>query len=72
MAIQSGGVEFGYRWVAREAAPETGLSIPEALSLVLVSRHLKQALPATLSGALDKLFPESVFAQPGFHPNALM
>ncbi len=50
------GVEFGYRWVAREAAPETGLSIPEALSLVLVSRHLKQALPATLSGALDKLF----------------
>lgn len=50
------GVEFGYRWVPREAAPETGLSIPEALSLVLVSRHLKQALPATLSGALDKLF----------------
>lgn len=50
------GVEFGYRWVAREAAPETGLSIPEALSLVLVSRHLKPALPATLSGALDKLF----------------
>lgn len=50
------GVEFGYRWVAREAAPETGLSIPEALSLVLVSRHLKQALPATLSGALEKLF----------------
>lgn len=50
------GVEFGYRWVARDAAPETGLSIPEALSLVLVSRHLKQALPATLSGALGKLF----------------
>jgi len=50
------GVEFGYRWVARDVAPETGLSIPEALSLVLVSRHLKQALPATLSGALGKLF----------------
>ena len=50
------GVEFGYRWVARDMAPETGLSIPEALSLVLVSRHLKQALPATLSGALSKLF----------------
>lgn len=50
------GVGFGYRWVARDAAPETGLSIPEALSLVLVSRHLKQALPATLSGALGKLF----------------
>lgn len=50
------GVEFGYRWVARETAPETGLSIPEALSLALVSRYLKQALPATLSGAMDKLF----------------
>lgn len=50
------GVEYGYRWVARDAPPETGLSIPEALSLVLVSRHLKQALPAPLSGALGKLF----------------
>ena len=50
------GVEFGYRWVARDATPETGLSIPEALSLVLVSRHLKQALPSTLAGALGKLF----------------
>lgn len=50
------GVEFGYRWIARDAAPETGLSIPEALSLVLVSRYLKQALPATLAGALEKLF----------------
>jgi len=50
------GVEFGYRWVTRSAAPETGLSIPEALSLILVSRHLKQALPATLAGALDRLF----------------
>lgn len=50
------GVEFGYRWLAKDVTPETGLSIPEALSLILVSRHLTQALPATLSGALDKLF----------------
>jgi len=50
------GLEYGYRWVARDAPPETGLSIPEALSLVMVARHLKQALPATLSGALQKLF----------------
>lgn len=50
------GIAYGYRWVARDAAPETGLSIPEALSLVLVARHLKQALPATLAGALGKLF----------------
>ena len=50
------GVEFGYRWVSRAASPETGLSIPEALSLMLVSRHLKQALPAMLSSSLSKLF----------------
>ena len=50
------GVEYGYRWVSQEAVPETGLSIPEALSLMLVSRHLKQALPATLSNSLSKLF----------------
>lgn len=50
------GIAYGYRWVARDSAPETGLSIPEALSLVLVARHLKQALPATLAGALGKLF----------------
>src|SRR5574343_322199 len=38
------GVEFGYRWVSYNETPETGLSIPEALSLVMVSRYLKQAL----------------------------
>ena len=50
------GVEYGYRWISRDTTPETGLSIPEALSLILVSRHLKQALPATLSSSLSKLF----------------
>lgn len=50
------GIEYGYRWVARDAPPETGLSIPEALSLTLVSRYLKQALPVTLTTALNRLF----------------
>lgn len=50
------GIAFGFRWVARDAIPETGLSIPEALSLVLVSRYLRQALPATLADSLNKLF----------------
>ena len=50
------GVDYGYRWVSKDPLPETGLSIPEAISLVLVARHLKQALPATLSGALSSLF----------------
>lgn len=50
------GLAFGYRWVGRDAPPETGLSIPEALSLVLVARHLKNALPSTLTRSLDSLF----------------
>lgn len=50
------GKTFEYRWVGKDAPPETGLSIAEALSLVLVERHLKQALPATLTRALGSLF----------------
>ena len=50
------GLTYGYRWIGKDAPPETGLSIPEALSLVLVSKHLKQALPSTLTRALDSLF----------------
>lgn len=50
------GLTYGYRWVGKDAPPETGLSIPEALSLILVSRHLKQALPSTLTRALESLF----------------
>ncbi len=53
------GVEFGYRWIASGEMPETGLSIPEALSLVMVSRYLKQALPTTLAGSLERLFGQA-------------
>lgn len=53
------GLTYGYRWVGKDAPPETGLSIPEALSLVLVSKHLKQALPSTLTRALDSLFDKA-------------
>lgn len=53
------GVEFGYRWVSGAETPETGLSIPEALSLVMVSRYLKQALPATLTDSLERLFDQA-------------
>jgi len=49
------GVAYGYRWVAKDAPPETGLSIPEALSLVMVERYLSEALPATLTRALEGL-----------------
>lgn len=50
------GLAYGYRWVGKDAPPETGMSIPEALSLVLVQRYLSTALPATLTQALDTWF----------------
>lgn len=50
------GLAYGYRWVGKDAPPETGMSIPEALSLVLVQRYLSTALPATLTSALDTWF----------------
>lgn len=50
------GVAYGYRWIAKHAPPETGLSIPEALSLVMVERYLSEALPATLTRRLEGLF----------------
>lgn len=50
------GLVYGYRWVGHDAPPETGLSISEALSLFLVEKHLKKALPASLTRSLDNLF----------------
>ncbi len=50
------GVEYGYRWAARDAPPPGGLSLPEALSLVMVEKHLRHALPVSLQGALQQLF----------------
>ena len=50
------GVAYKYRWHGKDATPETGLTIPEALSLVMVERYLSEALPASLTGALNSLF----------------
>lgn len=50
------GVAYKYRWSGKDAPPETGLTIPEALSLVMVERYLSEALPASLTGALNSLF----------------
>lgn len=50
------GLAYGYRWVGKDAPPETGMTIPEALSLALVQRYLSTALPATLTSALDTWF----------------
>lgn len=62
---------FAWRWrtaAAREAL--AGLSTPEALCLVLVERHLKQALPASWSASLDELFGQARAALDRLGPSA--
>lgn len=58
------GLPYGYRWAGKDAPPATGLTLAEAVSLELVRRYLQQALPATLTHALQDLFAK---AQEGLH-----
>jgi len=53
------GLAYGCRWIGRATPPAGGLSLAEALSLVLVERYLSQALPATLVGSLGSLFEKA-------------
>ncbi|MDM4765244.1 WYL domain-containing protein [Pelomonas sp. SE-A7] len=55
-----GSKPHGWRWrsmAARQAV--AGMSTPEALSLVLVARHLRAALPASWSPRLQELFAQA-------------
>jgi predicted DNA-binding transcriptional regulator YafY len=53
------GEAYGYRWCGIDPPPDGGLTIPEALSVALVERYLKQALPATLVKAFDSIFRQA-------------
>lgn len=50
------GLPHGYRWVGTDVEPATGLTLPEALSLVMVERYLSQSLPVLLTQSLHDLF----------------
>lgn len=50
------GLPYGYRWVGRDVVRQTGLSVPEALSMAMVERYLQRALPVTLTRALQRWF----------------
>ncbi|WP_031435348.1 helix-turn-helix transcriptional regulator [Methylomarinum vadi] len=53
------GLPFGYRWVGTDVEPSTGLTLPEALSLVMVERYLGQSLPVLLTQSLNDLFEKA-------------
>lgn len=53
------GLPHGYRWVGTDVEPATGLTLPEALSLVMVERYLSQSLPVLLTQSLHDLFQKA-------------
>ena len=53
------GLAYGFCWRSQSTTPETGLTIAEALSLVMVERYLKDALPQSLTQALHGLFGQA-------------
>lgn len=50
------GLAFGYRWYGRDQFANGGITLPEALSLVMVERYLSQSLPVLLSRPLHDIF----------------
>ena len=53
------GLAYGYRWVGKDSEPITGITLPEALSLVMVERYLGQSLPVLLTQSLNDIFSKA-------------
>jgi len=53
------GLPYGYRWVGKDVEPITGITLPEALSLVMVERYLAQSLPVLLTQSLSDVFSKA-------------
>ncbi len=50
------GLAHGYRWVGKDNQTHSGITLPEALSLVMVERYLSQSLPVVLTRSLHDIF----------------
>lgn len=53
------GLAYGYRWVGRDQEQNGGITLPEALSLVMVEKYLSQSLPVLLSRPLQDIFSKA-------------
>lgn len=53
------GLPHGYRWVGTDVEPTPGITLPEALYLVMVERYLSQSLPVLLTHSLHDLFQKA-------------
>ncbi len=50
------GLAHGYRWSGKDNQATGGITLPEALSLVMVERYLSQSLPVLLTRSLHDIF----------------
>jgi predicted DNA-binding transcriptional regulator YafY len=50
------GLAHGYRWAGKDNQTISGITLPEALSLVMVERYLSQSLPVLLTRSLHDIF----------------
>jgi predicted DNA-binding transcriptional regulator YafY len=50
------GLAHGYRWAGKDSQTNCGITLPEALSLVMVERYLSQSLPVLLTRSLHDIF----------------
>ncbi|MGZ3753480.1 MAG: helix-turn-helix transcriptional regulator, partial [Mucilaginibacter sp.] len=50
------GLAHGYRWIGKDNQTISGITLPEALSLVMVERYLSQSLPVLLTRSLHNIF----------------
>jgi hypothetical protein len=53
------GLAHGYRWVGRDQDAHGGITLAEALSLVMVERYLSQSLPVLLNRPLHEIFSKA-------------
>jgi len=53
------GLAYGYRWAGKDVEPTIGITLPEALSLVMVEKYLAQSLPVLLTQSLNDVFSKA-------------
>ena len=53
------GLAYGYRWVGRDQEANGGITLPEALSLVMVEKYLSQSLPVLFNRPLQEMFSKA-------------
>ena len=57
--VPKNGLAHGYRWAGKDNQTSGGITLTEALSLVMVERYLSQSLPVLLTRSLHDIFKKA-------------